>query len=81
MSRHVEDETTVDEGHSVTLPSAVREAAGIEAGDKVRWTVDDDGNVSVEVVKQRRGALSELDPVDIGEETNAVELEEEFGGD
>ncbi|WP_255192237.1 AbrB/MazE/SpoVT family DNA-binding domain-containing protein [Natronobeatus ordinarius] len=72
MSR-VEDETTINESHSVTVPAAVRREAGIEAGDKVRWRVEDDGTLAVELVKQRHGAFSELEPVDIGEETNAAD--------
>lgn len=73
MSDEVEDETTVNESFSVTVPAAVRRAAGVEAGDKLRWSVDEDGSLSVELVKQRYGAFSDLDPVDIGESTDAAE--------
>jgi len=73
MSGELEDETTVNDSYSVTVPAAVRRRAGIEAGDKLRWSVDETGNLSVEVVKQRRGAFSALDPVDTGEETHAAE--------
>lgn len=73
MSRRVEDETTVNESYSITVPAAVRRRANIEAGDKLRWSVDEDGSLSVEVVKQRYGAFSDLAPVDVGEETNAAE--------
>lgn len=73
MSERVEDETTVNDSFSVTVPAAVRREAGIEAGDKLRWAVDGEGDVSVEVVEQRHGAFSDLDPVDIGEETNAAD--------
>lgn len=73
MSQRTEDETTVNDSYSVTVPAAVRREAGIEAGDKLRWCVDEDGNLSVEIVKQRYGALSDLEPVDTGEETHAAE--------
>jgi AbrB family looped-hinge helix DNA binding protein len=53
MSREVEDETTVDERFSVTVPAAVRRAAGVEAGDRLRWAVDEDGSLSVEPPVQR----------------------------
>lgn len=81
MARRVEDETTVNRSHSVTVPAAVRREAGIEAGDKLRWIVDDDGSVSVEIVSQRYGAFSALDPVDIGEETHAAEDHDHVVGD
>ncbi|WP_254838936.1 AbrB/MazE/SpoVT family DNA-binding domain-containing protein [Natronomonas marina] len=73
MSERVEDETTVNDSYSVTVPAAVRRAAGIDAGDTLRWRVDEDGNLSIEVVDRRYGAFSELEPVDIGEETDAAE--------
>jgi AbrB family looped-hinge helix DNA binding protein len=73
MSRRVEDETRVNESYSVTVPAAVRRAVGIEAGDELRWTVDEDGRIAVEPVDKRYGAFSELDPVDTGEETRAAE--------
>ncbi|WP_018128867.1 hypothetical protein [Haladaptatus paucihalophilus] len=78
-SNQVTDETTVNDGHSVTVPSQIREAVYNEPGDKLRWRLDDEENLTVEVVKQRFGAFDDLEPVDIGEETNAVELEKEFG--
>ena len=81
MSREVEDETTVDERFSVTVPAAVRRAAGVEAGDRLRWAVDEDGSLSVELVTQRYGAFSDLDPVDIGEETDAAEDHDLLAGE
>lgn len=73
MSQEIEDETTVNESYSVTVPAAVRRAAGVDAGDKLRWAVDEDGSLSVELVKQQYGAFSALDPVDTGEPTDAAE--------
>lgn len=73
MSQGVEDETTVNDSYSVTVPAAVRREADIESGDKLRWRVDESGSLSVEIVKQRYGAFSELEPIDIDVETNAAE--------
>ena len=81
MSRRVEDETTVNESYSVTVPAAVRRIAGIEAGDELRWIVDEDGAISVEPVNKRYGAFSELDPVDTGEETHAAEHHDLVAGE
>jgi len=72
MSPEIEGETTVNESYSVTVPAAVRQEAGVDAGDKLRWRVDKDGSLSVELVKQQYGAFSELEPVDIGEPTDAA---------
>lgn len=71
-SPDVTDETTVNDSHSVTVPSEIRNRLDIEPGDKLRWTLADDGTLDVEVVRQRYGAFQDLEPVDIGEETDAV---------
>lgn len=81
MSRSVEDETTVNESHSITVPSVVREEIGIEPGDKLRWRVHEDGRLEVEVVSQRRGAFAELDPVELDEETDAAEDHDAVAGE
>lgn len=66
MAERVEDETTVNESYSVTVPAVVRRQAGIEAGDKLRWTVDEKGHLSVQVVKQRVGVFDDFEPVPMG---------------
>lgn len=81
MSNTVEDDTTVNESYSVTVPASVREEAGLEAGDRLRWRVDEDGRLDVEVVKRRRGAFAALDPVDLGEATDAAADHDELAGE
>lgn len=81
MSNSVEDDTTVNESYSVTVPASVREQAGVEAGDKLRWRVDETGDLTVEVVKQRQGAFAELEPIDLDDETNAVEDHDAVAGE
>ena len=73
MSHEVEDETIVSEDYSVTVPAAVRRAADVEIGDKIRWHVNADRDLSVKLIKQQYGAFSQLEPADIGEPTNAAE--------
>ena len=79
MSHEVE--TTVNESYSITVPASVRREADVEAGDKLRWHVDEQGRISVELVKQQYGAFSELDPVDTGESTDAAEDHDLVAGD
>lgn len=59
-------ETTVSDRGMVTIPAALRHRLDIEAGDKLRWNVDDEGTLSVEVVKQRYGAFDDFEPVSMG---------------
>jgi AbrB family looped-hinge helix DNA binding protein len=74
------EETTVSDRGMVTIPADLRRRLDIESGDKLRWATDDEGNLSVEVVRQREGVFDDFEPVDAGE-TNAVEAESEFGAE
>lgn len=75
------DETTVNESGGVTVPAEIRDRLDIEAGDKLRWEITDDGRLSVTVVRQRFGAFDDFEPADLGEPTDAVALEREFGAE
>ena len=74
------EETTLNDRGMVTIPVEVRRRLDLEAGDKLRWTVDEDGGLGVEIVRQREGVFDDFEPVDAGE-TNAVEIEGEFGSE
>jgi antitoxin PrlF len=60
------EETTVSDRGMVTIPAALRRRLDIEPGDKLRWMTDDEGTLSVEVVKQRYGAFDDFEPVPMG---------------
>ena len=51
------EETKVSDRGMVTIPASLRRRLDIEPGDKLRWDTDEEGNLSVEVVKQRYGAF------------------------
>jgi AbrB family looped-hinge helix DNA binding protein len=55
------EETTVSDRGMVTIPASLRRRLDIEAGDTLRWGVDEDGNLSVAVVRQRYGAFADDD--------------------
>jgi antitoxin PrlF len=74
------EETKVSDRGMVTIPADLRRRLDIEPGDKLRWTLNDEGNLSVEIVHQREGVFDDFEPVDAGE-TNAVEAEGEFGSE
>jgi len=59
------DETKVNERGGVTIPAEVRDRLDIEAGDKIRWTVED-GSVRIEVVHQQEGVFDDFEPVSMG---------------
>lgn len=73
-------ETKVNERRMVTMPAGLRRRFDIEPGDKLRWTTDDNGTFSVEIVHQHEGVFDDFEPVDAGE-TNAVDVGVGFGAE
>jgi len=51
------EETKVSDRGMVTIPASLRRRLDIEPGDKLRWDVGEDGDLSVEIVRQRYGAF------------------------
>ncbi|MFT4920827.1 MAG: antitoxin PrlF [Haloarculaceae archaeon] len=72
------EETKVSDRGMVTIPADLRRRLDIEPGDKLRWTIDENDSLSVQIVHQREGVFDDFEPVDVGE-TNAVDAESEFG--
>lgn len=70
-------ETTVTRSYAVTIPAAVREDLDLEPGDRLRWSVDEDGRLVAEVVRERHGIAAALEPIDMGE-TDAVDVTEGY---
>jgi AbrB family looped-hinge helix DNA binding protein len=66
-------QTTVSDRGTVTIPADFRRRLDIEPGDTLRWSADDEGHLSVEVVHERAGVFDGFEPVAAGE-TNAVEV-------
>ncbi|ELZ21576.1 transcriptional regulator [Halosimplex carlsbadense 2-9-1] len=64
----------------VTIPADIRRDLNIGPGDKLRWNTDEDGDLTVEIIHQREGVFDDFEPVDAGE-TNAVEVEGQFGAE
>lgn len=60
------NETTVGDEYSVTLPPNLRDRLDIRPGDKLRWKKTDEGDLRVEVVRQRYGAFDDAESVDLG---------------
>ncbi|WP_135363949.1 AbrB/MazE/SpoVT family DNA-binding domain-containing protein [Halosimplex halophilum] len=60
------EETKVNDRGMVTVPASLRRRLDIEAGDKLRWDVDEDGDLTVTVVKQRSGAFDDFEAVSMG---------------
>jgi len=60
------EETTINDRGGTTVPADIRDSLDIDAGDKLRWQVTDEGELTVEVVKQETGVFDDFKPVDLG---------------
>ncbi|MFC6941166.1 AbrB/MazE/SpoVT family DNA-binding domain-containing protein [Salinirubellus sp. GCM10025818] len=60
------DESTITENYAATIPASVRERLDVQPGDKLRWTATDEGDLRVEIVRQREGALDDFEPEPMG---------------
>lgn len=77
-SEHVDSESKVS-GNQANIPAHIRRKLDIDDGDKLRWHVEDDGTLLVQVIQQRSGTFSDFDGYDGEQETN-VEHEHDTWG-
>ena len=66
-------------GNQANIPARIRRELGIDNGDQLRWHLEADGTVRVQVVKQQTGTFAEFDGYD-GEETTDVTSEHDAWG-
>ena len=60
------DETKVNDRGGTTIPAEIRDQLDIDSGDKIRWTITEDGDLTVEIVKQKTGVFSDFEPASLG---------------
>ena len=72
-SERVDSESKVS-GNQANIPARIRRECDIDDGDKLRWHIEDDGTLRVDVVQQRSGTFSDFDGYD-GNRTTDVESE------
>jgi bifunctional DNA-binding transcriptional regulator/antitoxin component of YhaV-PrlF toxin-antitoxin module len=66
-------------GNQANIPARIRRELGIDDGDQLRWHIEDDGSVRVQVVQQRTGMFAEFDGYE-GDETTDVTREHDAWG-
>ncbi|MFC7019242.1 MULTISPECIES: AbrB/MazE/SpoVT family DNA-binding domain-containing protein [Haloarcula] len=77
-SERVDSESKVS-GNQANIPARIRRELDIVDGDKLRWHIEDDGTLRIEVVQQRRGTFGEFDGYG-GEQETAVTTEHDAWG-
>lgn len=77
-SGSVDSESKVS-GNQANIPAHIRQQLDIDDGDTLRWHIEDDGTLRVQVVQQRSGTFSDFDGYD-GEEATDVENDHDDWG-
>lgn len=77
-SGHVNSESKVS-GNQANIPAHIRRKLDIDDGDVLRWHLEDEGTLRVQVVQQRNGTFSDFEGYD-GDQTTAVESDHDAWG-
>ncbi|WP_123537804.1 AbrB/MazE/SpoVT family DNA-binding domain-containing protein [Halosimplex salinum] len=79
MSSDRTDAESKVSGNQANIPARVRRELGIDDGDQLRWHVEEDGTVRVEVVQQEAGTFAKFEGYD-GESATDVSAEHDAWG-
>ena len=77
-SDSVDSESKVS-GNQANIPARIRRELDITDGDTLRWRIEDDGTVRVQVVQQRDGTFAAFAGYD-GEQDTTVTTEHDAWG-
>jgi len=77
-SEGVDSESKVS-GNQANIPARIRRELDIDDGDTLRWHIEDDGTLRVQVVQQRSGTFSEFDGYNGDQETDATADHDAWG--
>ena len=77
-SERVDSESKVS-GNQANIPAHIRRELDIDDGDRLRWHVEDDGSLRVQVVQQRSGTFSDFDGYEGGDGTEVVDDHDGWG--
>lgn len=81
MSSETIDSESKVSGNQANIPSHIRRELDIDDGDKLRWRIEDDGTLRVEVVQQRSGTFAAFDGYDGDRETAVTDQHDSWGID
>jgi bifunctional DNA-binding transcriptional regulator/antitoxin component of YhaV-PrlF toxin-antitoxin module len=79
-SERVDSESKVS-GNQANIPARIRRALDIDDGDTLRWHIEDDGTLRVQVVQQRSGTFNDFEGYDGDQETAVTHEHDAWGID
>jgi bifunctional DNA-binding transcriptional regulator/antitoxin component of YhaV-PrlF toxin-antitoxin module len=71
-SERVDSESKVS-GNQANIPARIRRELDIDDGDKLRWHIEDDGTLRVQIVQQHSGTFDDFDGYDGDRETEVTD--------
>lgn len=77
-SDRVDAESKVS-GNQANIPARIRRELDIDDGDHLRWRLESDGSLRVEVVQQSTGTFADFEGYDGETETNATQDHDAWG--
>jgi len=81
MSSDGTDAESKVSGNQANIPARIRRELDIEDGDHLRWDVEDDGTLRVEVVRQDTRTFADFEGYDGETETNVTDEHDTWGVD
>jgi len=79
-SNRVDAESKVS-GNQANIPARVRRELDIDDGDHLRWHVEEDASIRVDVVQQQTGTFAEFDGYEGTEPTDVAADHDSWGVD
>jgi len=66
-------------GNQANIPARIRRELNIDDGDQLRWQLEDDGSIRVQVIQQQTGTFADFDGY-AGEEPTDVPSDHDAWG-
>jgi len=79
-SDRVDAESKVS-GNQANIPARIRRELDIDDGDQLRWHLEEDGSIRVQVVQQETGTFADFDGYDGAETTDVTSDHDAWGVD
>lgn len=79
-SDRIDSESKVS-GNQANIPAHIRRELDIDDGDKLRWQIEDERTLRVQVVQQHSGTFSAFDGYDGKKQTDVTSEHDAWGVD
>ncbi len=68
-------------GNQANIPARIRRELNIDDGDQLRWQLEDDGSVRVQVIQQQKGTFADFEGYEGEVSTEVADEHDTWGVD